>query len=119
MTSASDLYGILYTGLSYENVDTALKYMRKAMKEMVEGDIESDFLETQKNKFLSDLRLREDSIYGLIDNYYFHEIAGRALFHEYLEEIPKITVEDIQIFSSKLHESLLYILKEEQTDETN
>lgn len=119
MASGSDLYGILYAMITYENAELTLKYMRKAVEEMVDGDIEPDFFESVKNKFLSDLRLREDSIYGLIDNYYFHEIAGRALFSEYVVEIPKITIEDICKFSSKLHESLLYILKEESKNETN
>lgn len=115
----SDLYGILYVGLTYQNVELALEKIRECMKEMAEGAISLEFLETQKEKFLADIRLREDNMYGLLDNYYFHELNGRALFSDYFASIPKVSLEDIKVLGQKLHESFLYILKEKSQNEEN
>jgi len=111
-----DLFGLMSTGLSLKNVPLALEKMRECMKEMQEGKIEESFLTQQKEKFLSDLQLREDNLYGLITNYYFHEIADLALYKEYIEEIPKVTIEDIKTLAQKMHESFLYVLKEAQNE---
>ncbi len=112
-------YASILVGLSYENVNKALKYIHKSMKEMENKMISEEFLATQKEKSLSDLKLREDDIYGLIDNYYFHEISHAPLYQDYLENIPSVTLEDIRGLSKKMHESLLYILKEGDEYEEN
>ncbi len=117
--SLADGYSILFARLSYKNIPLALEKMRQCMKEMVEGHINPTFFEIQKEKILADLKLREDNMYGLIDNYYFHEIVGQATFEEFRTEIPKITIEDIQEFARKFHESFLYILKERNNDGEN
>lgn len=110
--SSSDNYCVIYTGLNYKNVSDALKYIRASMKEMEEGDFEEEFLEMQKEKILSDLALREDNMVGLIDNYYFHEVNGRAMYREFKEEIPKITKEDLKVLAGKMKERCCYVLKE-------
>jgi len=110
--NVGDLYAALYTGLSIENAPLAIEKMRECMQEMATGKIELEFLESQKEKFLADLQLREDNMYGLLDNYYFHEISGRAMFDDYVSEIPKVTLEDISNLGKKMHEAFLFILKE-------
>ena len=84
---------------------------------MANGQIDEEMIEIQKSKFLTDLRLREDSIYGLIDNYYFHEISGRAMYDEYIAEIPKITKQDLQKIGKKLHKIYQYVLKEAEHED--
>ena len=112
-----DLCAVFYVGLSYDNVPLALQKMKDCMKEMVDGKITEEFLESQKEKLLSDIRLNEDNMYALLANYYFHDLSGQALYTECFEEIPKVTIKDIILFAQKMHESFLYILKEKKNEE--
>ncbi len=115
-TLRDSLY-IIYVGLNKDNVAEAQKWIDKAIWEMANGQIDAEMLEIQKSKFLTDLRLREDSIYGLIDNYYFHEISGRAMYAQYVAEIPKITLQDLQKLGKKLHKIYQYVLKEAEHED--
>lgn len=108
---------VIYVGLNKESVNEAQKWIDKAVLEMANGQIDEEMIEIQKSKFLTDLRLREDSIYGLIDNYYFHEISGRAMYDEYIAEIPKITKQDLQKIGKKLHKIYQYVLKEAEHED--
>lgn len=110
--SAWDSYSFIYTGLKKENIELALKYIHIAMDEMKNGDISLEYLEKQKEKFLSDLSLREDNMYGLIDNYYFHEIANRPLYEDYKKEIQNVSIKDLQQFARKMYEVYEYVLEE-------
>ena len=84
----------------------------KAMKEMMKGEIDKEYFEQQKEKFLADLKIREDDIYGLIDTYYFHEVFGKALHAEYYDKIPTVSIQDLQNFAKKLELTYCYILEE-------
>ena len=84
---------------------------------MRDGDINEELIEIQKRKFLQDLHLREDSLYGLMDNYYFHEIDNVPMYEDYIKGIPKVTKENIQKYGEKLTELMSYVLEEE--DEEN
>ena len=103
---------MVYVGLSKKEVKKAKTMIVKAMKEMLKGNIEKEYFEQQKEKFLADLKIREDDIYGLIDTYYFHEVFGNALNEEYYEEIPKVTIQDLQNLAKKLEFTYCYILEE-------
>ena len=84
------------------------------MKEMLHLEKEKDFIEDQKKRLIASLELKFDSIYDIMENYYFHEIKGSPLFEEYQENIAKVTVKDLETLAHKFHESLLYILKEKE-----
>ena len=79
---------------------------------MVKKEIDEKYFEKQKEKYLADLNLREDDMYGLIDMYYFHETLGLAMNEDYLENIPKVTLQDIQKFAKKFELTYRYILEE-------
>ncbi len=109
-----DSFAYVRVGLSLENVEIALKEIRRSMKEMLKKEIREEFFESQKEKFLKDLKLREDNMYGLLDFYYFEQLEHAPSVLEYKKEIPKVTLKDIQIFGKKMEEVLLYILKEKK-----
>ena len=108
---------MIYVGLKKENVTKAQECIRTCVKEMRDGDINEELIEIQKRKFLQDLHLREDSLYGLMDNYYFHEIDNVPMYEDYIKGIPKVTKENIQKYGEKLTELMSYVLEEE--DEEN
>lgn len=110
-------YSFVSTQLKKDNVALAIQYIDKAFQEMKKGDFLDEELETQKKKCLSDLKLREDSIYGLIDNYYYHEIFDVALIEEYYHEIMSVTKDDIKTLAQKMNLSFRYILEEEEVNE--
>lgn len=119
ISNPNDNYGFVYVGLNKKNIDKAKKMINKALKEMIAKDIDEKYFENQKTKFLADLKIREDDIYGLIDTYYFHKIFNRALNEEYALEIPKITLNDIADFAKKLKLSYIYILEEGDNNANN
>ena len=88
--------------------------IRKAKREMNGHGIDPTFLETQKRAFLSDIKIRKDSLYALLDQFYFTKIKNSPSFEDYEKIIPTITVQDIHRFSQKLHEVFLYVLKERE-----
>ncbi len=109
----NDFLCTIYVGLSKENVKEAVACIEKAISEMASGKIDEDFIEIQKRKFLADLKLREDSIYGLMDNYYFHELNGSPMYQDYVTNIPQITLKDLKKFGKKLIKICQYVLEEE------
>jgi len=109
-----DNYAMIYVGLKLENVKEAKNAIHKALKEMETGQIEKSFFQSQKDKLLIDLKMKEDNMYGLLDNYYFHELNNQAMYEDYVKEIPKITIKDIQKLAKKMKEIYEYILKEDQ-----
>lgn len=108
----SNSYGVVYVGLNKKEVKKAKTMIVKAMKEMMKGEIDKEYFEQQKEKFLADLKIREDDIYGLIDTYYFHEVFGKALHAEYYDKIPIVSIQDLQNFAKKLELTYCYILEE-------
>ncbi len=107
-------YAAVYVGLNKENLSISLQMIHKAMKEMAHLEKEKEFIEAQKEKLLANIDLKYDSIYEILENYYFHEIKGSPLLEEYKENIPKVTYKDLEALAHKFHESLLYILKEKE-----
>ena len=112
--NTSDGYGMFYVGLNKENIVKAREMIQKAMQEMIQKDIEEDYFEIQKEKYLADLKIREDGMYSLGDNYYLHETFGFSSFQELREEIPKVTLEDIQNLGKKMQYTYEYILEERE-----
>jgi len=108
----ADNFGMVIAGLKKENVENAISLIHKALNEMLHGDVSEEELNVQKNKFLSDLKLRRDSIYGLIDNYYFSILTNAPLFSEYEEYIKQISIKDLQQFARKMKYALEYVLEE-------
>lgn len=108
----SDSYALVYVGLNKKQLSKAKKMISKAMDEMLNKDIDEKYFIKQKEKFLADLKLKEDDIYALIDSYYFEKTFNKASFLEYKEEIPKVTLDDLQKFAEKLKLSYIYILEE-------
>lgn len=109
---ATDSYANIYVGTSRENVSKALTYISKAVKEMQKGKIDPNYFEQQKEKFLGDLKLREDDIYGLGDMYYMHEVFDRPMPLDYQEWIMKVSLEDIRKFAKKMVLVYQYVLEE-------
>lgn len=108
----SDSYLLVYVGLNKKDVKKGIELIRKAFKEMTKKEIDEDYFASQKEKYLADLKIRDDDMYGLIDTYYFHEIIGLAMNEDYLENIPKVTLQDIQKFAKKFELTYRYILEE-------
>ena len=111
-TNKSDNYGMVYVGLKKDQIKKAKEMIFKAMKEMSEKQIDETYFEQQKEKYLADLKIREDDIYNLIDTYYSHEIMKNASLDELKEEIPKVTLNDIQALAKKMELAYIYILEE-------
>ena len=110
-------YLLIYTGLKYENVQEALKGIKKALKEMETGKIDQDYFEIQKEKVLSNMTMNEDDEEYLIGEYYMHVLFNRPLPEERRELIKQVTIDDIKKIAKKFKKTLIYVLKEAFSDE--
>ncbi len=114
-----DFIAYVKVGLSYSNWEIAYRCILEAMREMIHQEIKPHFLEEQKHKFLSDLKLREDSIYGVLDQFYFSSLEKAPMYTDYEKMIPKVTLDDIVRVAKQMKRVFFYLLKEGKKDERN
>lgn len=107
-----DSYMFIGTSLSKENVNKAKECIIKAMNDMKHGYITKTELMMHKSKFLNDIKLRQDDIYAIGNNYYNHELHEAPLYEEYEKEIDSITIDEIKAYAKKWTLTYLFILKE-------
>ncbi len=117
--SSANKYFLISTGIKYENTKKALKYIKKALKEMEDGDITDEYFAIQKEKILSNIIMGEDDEYYLINNYYYHKALLAPSIEQLKENISKVTIQDVKNFAKKLSISLIYILKETKNNAGN
>ncbi len=113
-TKFTDNLLTIYVGLSKENVAKAKTCILNSLAEMQKGEFDINLLNVQKEKYLQDIKLNQDSIYSLMDNYYFHEIDNSPTYEEYKKELPKVTFNDVKKFGNKLVFLMSYVLEEEE-----
>ena len=113
-TKFTDNLLTIYVGLSKENVAKAKTCILNSLAEMQKGEFDINLLNVQKEKYLQDIKLNQDSIYSLMDNYYFHEIDNSPTYEEYKKELPKVTFDDVKKFGNKLVFLMSYVLEEEE-----
>ena len=114
--SLSDSYLLLSTAIKEKNIKKALQCFDRVMLEMKKGNIDAEDLENKKLKVITNAKFQLDSIYGIAENCYNSNVFQTTSINEYLSEIPKVTIKDLKVLSSKMHKCYTYILKEGEAD---
>lgn len=112
----NDKYIMIGASLSYKNIQPVKKAIQKALKEMEKGIIDEDYLELQKTKNISDIKIQQDNPSYLLDNYYFNVLYNSPTANEVKELVKKVTIDDIKKFAKKLKLTMTYILKEDSNE---
>ena len=108
---------IIKTALAKENVSVAIKLIKKALNEMINGEfLDSDLKEAKKSAIFS-VKMSCDYIGSFLNNYIFNYYDGLELPIDRIKVINNITKNDIVRFSKNLKLNCIYTLEEDSNEE--
>ena len=108
---------MIYSGIEPGNSEPVLKLIRKTLQNINKGLFEDTLLNNAKETIISSIKSSKDSPAGIINTYYAKELVDSKTFEERIENISKITKEDIIHLSKKIMLHTVYILEGEQNGE--
>ena len=108
---------VIKVSLAYNNIKKAQKLINKALKEMVNGKFTKEELEDAKKSSIYSIKINEDYIDGLLNNYIFNYYDDLPVIDERIQIIRNLNKKDIMHFASSLKLNSTYILKEEANEE--
>ena len=100
------------SSLSLENMEKAIKMVKKAIKEMKKGLFTEQDIKDAKRNLLLSLKVNKNNPYSILSNYEFKYFLGNYLIEEKIDLIDKITKKDIIKLANKIKENTIYILSE-------
>ena len=109
---------MIYSGIEPGNSDNVLKLIKKTLQNISKGKFDDKQLESAKETIISSIKASMDSPAGIINTYYAKILIDSLLFKERIENISKITKEDIMELSKKINLNTLFLL-EGETNEDN
>lgn len=112
-SSHSGIANIEYisAGIDEKNFDKTVKLVKKEVKKMAIGDFSDEEFEQAKTTYLASLKELEDTTNGMINIYEAHEYLNYGLLEDRVNEIVKVTREDIINVSKKIYLDTIYLLK--------
>lgn len=111
---------IIYSGIEPGNSENVLKLIKKTLQEISKGKFNDDVFESAKKTIVASIKASTDSPNGIINTYYAKILVNSDDFEKRIENIEKITKEDIMAVSKKISMHTVYLLEgqnEEETDE--
>lgn len=101
----------VYVGLDAKNVPLAIKLIKKCVKDMAQGNISEEEMDTAKKQLETSIDIVMDNQNSLANNYTFHTIVGTPLFQELKEAYKKVTIKDLKAIGKKLKLNFVYELQ--------
>ena len=93
---------ILHTAVSNKNENVAIKLMKKALNDMVKGDISEEEIENAKKLITTSLNMSLDVPGRIIDNYVFENLFGLEKIDVRINKYNKVNKKDIVEFAKKI-----------------
>ena len=109
---------MIYSGIEPGNSDNVLKLIKKTLQNISKGKFDDKQLESAKETIISSIKASMDSPAGIINTYYAKILIDSLLLKERMENISKVTKEDIMELSKKINLNTLFLL-EGETNEDN
>ena len=101
---------MIYAGIDGKEKNKCLKLVNKALEEMELGKFSDEDLENAKRSIISSIKMSEDSLGGIINNYLFNNLDNLPLYEERIKEFKKITKEEIMAIAKKVKLNVIYLL---------
>ena len=110
---------IINSGVEGQNVDKCIKLIRKCLKNIRDGKIRLEYLESSKNTSISAIKSSSDEPMGIINTYLSKVLVGTEDEETRIEKFSSLTKDDIIRVSKKvsLHTILTLEKKEEEHGE--
>ena len=113
---------MIYAGIEPGNSENVLKLIRKTMQNINKGNFDNDILENSKETIIASIKASTDSPAGIINTYYAKVLVASEDFEKRIENIKKVSKEDVINLSKKITMHTVYLLEgnnEEDTDGTD
>lgn len=104
---------IISSGISFENYDVAKNAILNELEACKRGEISGEELETARSQVLSALRMSLDAAVRLDDFYIGMAVMETMDIPQLMQEISKLTVEDLAQAARKITTDTIYFLKGE------
>lgn len=101
----------LIMGIEKENFDKAYNLTNKIVRDM--KNLSNEELTCAKKAYITSLKESQDEITNVIGSYNTFNLFGIKDISEVIENINKVTIKDIECFSSKVYPHICYFLKGE------
>lgn len=110
---------LINSGVEKKNIDSAVKLIRKCLKDISSGKVSDELIESSRNTILSSIKSSFDTPAGIINTALSRVLVGSDDIEERINNFSKITKEDIIKVSKKvsLHTILTLEDKEEEHEE--
>lgn len=115
-SKAYDNILMLYSGIEPGNSDNVLKLMKKTLEDLRKGKFDKNILDNSKETIIASIKASLDNPSGIINTYYAKTLVNSEDFNKRIEQISKITREDIINLARKVNMHTVYLL--EGTDES-
>jgi len=102
---------MIYSGIEPGNSEAVIKLIKKTIQEVSKGNIDEELLKNSKETIISSIKNSSDSPNGIINTYYAKELVNSKNIEERIENINKITKQNIINISKKIHLNTIYILE--------
>ena len=114
---------MIYSGIESGNSENVLKLIKKTLSDVQKGKFSDEILENSKATIIASIKASTDSPNGIINTYYAKVLVNSDDFEKRMENIKKVSQEDIIELSKKVTIHTVYLLegngKGEENDGTN
>ena len=102
---------MIYAGIEKGNDKEVIELIKKEMQKISKGNFDEKLLKNAKETIIGSIKASKDSPIGIINAYYAKELVNSKLFDERIENIRKISKQNIIDISKKIHLNTIYILE--------
>ena len=92
----------IYSGISNENVNKALKIIKKTLSNIESGKFDDEIINSSKETITSSIMASLDNPNGIINEYYAKQLVDSELFEERINKFNEVTKQDIINVSRKV-----------------
>ncbi|MGM9875979.1 MAG: EF-P 5-aminopentanol modification-associated protein YfmF [Bacilli bacterium] len=107
---------IINSGMENKNVEPAIKLIRKCLKDINNGKISDDILESSKNTIISSIKTSSDTPSGIINTALSRVLVSSDSTTDRINNFSKITKEDIIKVSKKVNLHTILTLENKEDD---
>ena len=84
------------------------------MKEMMDGDFSEEEFENAKRTIISSIKMSEDTLGGIVNNYLFKNLDDLPFYDERIKEFNSVTREEVLEVAKKVKLNTIYLLTGEE-----
>lgn len=116
---AYDNIMMIYSGIEKGNSENVLKLIKKTLQNIIKGNFKEELLENCKETMVASIKASTDSPAGIINTYYARVLVNSDDFEKRIENIRKVTKEDVINLGKKVAIHTMYLLEGGNEEEQN